>query len=95
MFVPGQGKGIFVHRGSGDTLHAYVKFSRLLEWFDDLGRIVAEFEGWAPAITKLITESYMEPVFRPHYALLAEHRWGTGSGRDPGRRRRAPHAAQR
>lgn len=75
MFAPGQGKGIFAHRESGGTLHAYVEFSRPLEWFDDLGRIVGEFEGWAPEITKLITESDTEPVFRPHYALPAEHRW--------------------
>jgi 2-polyprenyl-6-methoxyphenol hydroxylase-like FAD-dependent oxidoreductase len=75
MFAPGQGKGIFAHRESGDTLHAYVEFSRPLEWFDDLGRIAGEFEGWAPELTKLITESDTEPVFRPHYALPSEHRW--------------------
>ncbi|RDI35021.1 FAD-dependent oxidoreductase [Lentzea flaviverrucosa] len=75
MFAPGQGKGIFAHRESGGTLHAYVEFSRPLEWFDDLGRIVGEFEGWAPEITKLITESDTEPVFRPHYALPSGHRW--------------------
>ncbi|MEV6711100.1 NAD(P)/FAD-dependent oxidoreductase [Lentzea sp. NPDC051208] len=75
MFAPGQGKGIFAHRESGGTLHAYVEFSRPLEWFDDLGRIAGEFEGWAPELTKLITESDTEPVFRPHYALPPEHRW--------------------
>lgn len=75
MFVPAQGKGIFAHRESGATLHAYVEFTRPLEWFDDLGRIPAEFEGWAPELTALITESDTEPVFRPHYALPSEHRW--------------------
>lgn len=75
MFAPGKGKGIFAHRESGGTLHAYVEFSRPLEWFDDLGRITGEFEGWAPELTKLITESDTEPVFRPHYALPPEHRW--------------------
>lgn len=75
MFAPGQGKGIFAHREAGGVLHAYVEFSRPLEWFGDLGHIMAEFEGWAPELTALITESDTEPVFRPHYALPSEHRW--------------------
>ncbi|GGM72222.1 monooxygenase [Lentzea pudingi] len=75
MFAPGQGKGIFAHRESGGVLHAYVEFNRPLEWFGDLGHITAEFEGWAPELTALITESDTEPVFRPHYALPSEHRW--------------------
>ncbi|SDP36424.1 FAD-dependent oxidoreductase [Lentzea jiangxiensis] len=75
MIVPSQGKGIFAHRESGGTLHAYVEFTRPLEWFDDLGRIAAEFEGWAPELTALITESDTEPVFRPHHALPSGHRW--------------------
>jgi 2-polyprenyl-6-methoxyphenol hydroxylase-like FAD-dependent oxidoreductase len=75
MFAPGQGKGIFAHREAGDTLHAYVEFNRPLDWFDDPAKIVAEFEGWTPELTALITESDTEPVFRPHYALPAGHRW--------------------
>ncbi|MFD9699841.1 FAD-dependent oxidoreductase [Lentzea sp. NPDC059081] len=80
MFSPGQGKGIFGHREAGDTLHAYVEFSRPLEWFDDLDvtdpqRVAAEFEGWAPELTALITETDTVPVFRPHYTLPAGHRW--------------------
>ncbi|HEX7307104.1 NAD(P)/FAD-dependent oxidoreductase [Lentzea sp.] len=80
MFSPARGKGIFGHREAGDTLHAYVEFQRPLEWFDgfdvtDPRRVAAEFEGWAPELTALITETDTVPVFRPHYALPAGHRW--------------------
>lgn len=75
MFAPGRGKGIHAHREAGGVLHAYVEFTRPLEWFGDLGHITAEFDGWAPELTALITESDTAPVFRPHYALPSEHRW--------------------
>jgi 2-polyprenyl-6-methoxyphenol hydroxylase-like FAD-dependent oxidoreductase len=80
MFAPSQGKAIFAHRESGDTLHAYVELSRPLDWFDtvdvtDPGRIAREFEGWAPELTALITETDTVPVLRPHHALPGEIRW--------------------
>ncbi|MDT7783787.1 MAG: hypothetical protein QOF58_2206 [Pseudonocardiales bacterium] len=80
MFAPSEGKGIFAHRERGDTLHAYVEFSRPLEWFGtidvtDPRQIAAEFEGWAPELTALITESDTTPIFRPHYTLPRGHRW--------------------
>ncbi|MEV0266210.1 NAD(P)/FAD-dependent oxidoreductase [Streptomyces sp. NPDC050617] len=40
-----------------------------------LTRIAAEFDGWAPALTALITESDTTPVLRPHNALPGGHRW--------------------
>ncbi|GAB2808340.1 FAD-dependent oxidoreductase [Lentzea nigeriaca] len=80
MFAPGQGKGIFAHRERGDTLHAYVEFNRPLEWFDgidvtDPAQVVREFEGWAPELTALISETDTTPVFRPHYRLPSGLRW--------------------
>ncbi|NGY66060.1 FAD-dependent monooxygenase [Lentzea sp. NEAU-D13] len=80
MFVPGEGKGIFAHREAGGVLHAYVEFSRPLDWFDDIdvtdrARVAREFEGWAPELTALITESDTVPLLRPHYALPTGHRW--------------------
>jgi 2-polyprenyl-6-methoxyphenol hydroxylase-like FAD-dependent oxidoreductase len=85
MFAPGQGQAIFGHREAGSTLHAYVEFTRPLDWFDtvdvtDPTRVAAEFEGWAPELTALITESDTTPVFRPHYTLPAGHRWGRVPG---------------
>jgi 2-polyprenyl-6-methoxyphenol hydroxylase-like FAD-dependent oxidoreductase len=79
MFSPNQGKAIFAHRESGDTLHAYVEFVRPLEWFDfdvtDAQRVAQEFEGWAPELTALITECDAPPVLRPHYMLPDGTRW--------------------
>ncbi|GGN04708.1 FAD-dependent oxidoreductase [Streptomyces fuscichromogenes] len=39
------------------------------------GRIAAEFAGWAPELTALITDADTAPVLRPLYTLPAEHRW--------------------
>ncbi|MER5792039.1 NAD(P)/FAD-dependent oxidoreductase [Streptomyces sp. NPDC001980] len=38
-------------------------------------RIAAEFDGWAPELTALITDADTAPVLRPLHTLLAEHRW--------------------
>lgn len=39
------------------------------------GRIAAEFDGWAPELTALITDADTAPVLRPLYTLPDEHRW--------------------
>ncbi|GAA3822075.1 NAD(P)/FAD-dependent oxidoreductase [Streptomyces coacervatus] len=84
MIAPSPGKEIFAHRESGDTLHMYVALSRPQDWFAAIdftdaaaatARIAAEFEGWAPELTALITDSDTPPVLRPHYALPTGHRW--------------------
>ncbi|RPE42813.1 2-polyprenyl-6-methoxyphenol hydroxylase-like FAD-dependent oxidoreductase [Streptomyces sp. Ag109_O5-1] len=84
MIAPSPGKEIFAHRESGDTLHTYVALSRPLDWFAAVdftdaaaatARIAAEFDGWAPALTALITDGDTAPVLRPHHALPAGHRW--------------------
>ncbi|MFJ2920213.1 FAD-dependent oxidoreductase [Streptomyces sp. NPDC087307] len=84
MIVPAQGKEIFAHRESGDTLHAYVGLAKPQEWFDAIDftdaaaatqRIAREFDGWAPELTALITDSDTAPVLRPYYALPTGHRW--------------------
>ncbi|AZQ35611.1 FAD-dependent monooxygenase [Streptomyces cyaneochromogenes] len=84
MIAPSPGKEIFAHRESGDTLHAYVMLSRPLDWFAAVdftdaaaatARIAAEFEGWAPELTALITDGDTAPVLRPHYALPTGLRW--------------------
>ncbi|MEE1839589.1 MULTISPECIES: NAD(P)/FAD-dependent oxidoreductase [unclassified Streptomyces] len=84
MIVPAQGKEIFAHRESGDTLHAYVGLAKPREWFDAIDftdaaaatqRIAREFDGWAPELTALIIDSDTAPVLRPYYALPTGHRW--------------------
>ncbi|WP_033287959.1 FAD-dependent oxidoreductase [Amycolatopsis jejuensis] len=84
LMTPSPGKAIQAHRETGGTLHAYVVLVRPLDWFAAIdftdpaavaARVVAEFDGWAPELTALITESDTTPVFRPHYTLPAGHRW--------------------
>ena len=82
-------EAINAHRESGDTLHAYVSLTRPLDWFAAVdftdpaaaaARIAAEFDGWAPELTALITGTDTAPVLRPHYALPAGLRWARVPG---------------
>ncbi|MFD4251404.1 FAD-dependent oxidoreductase [Amycolatopsis thermoflava] len=75
---------IFAHRERGDTLHGYIELTRPLDWFAAVdfadpaaatARIAREFDGWAPELMALITDSDTAPVLRPHHALPAGHRW--------------------
>jgi 2-polyprenyl-6-methoxyphenol hydroxylase-like FAD-dependent oxidoreductase len=84
MFAPAPGKGIFAHREAGSILHAYVQLNRPVEWFAGVdfsdaaaatARIAAEFDGWAPALTALITDGDTAPVLRTINALPVGHQW--------------------
>lgn len=89
MGAPAPGKAIMAHRESGDTLHTYALLTAPLAWFaaidfDDataaVARVAGEFEGWAPALTALITDSDVAPVHRPFFALPPGLRWGRVPG---------------
>lgn len=84
MYAPTPGKTIVAHREAGGVLHTYVQLNRDAEWVAGIdfrntaaatARIAAEFEGWAPEITALITESETVPVPRMINTLPVEHRW--------------------
>ncbi|WP_225731507.1 MULTISPECIES: NAD(P)/FAD-dependent oxidoreductase [unclassified Nocardia] len=83
LIAPAPGKGIQAHRESGETLHTYVALSKPRSWFAAIdftdpaavARIAGEFDGWAPELTALITESDTTPVLRPLNTLPIEHRW--------------------
>jgi 2-polyprenyl-6-methoxyphenol hydroxylase-like FAD-dependent oxidoreductase len=84
MYAFAPGKGIVAHREAGGVLHAYVELNRPAEWvasidFADVPaattRIAAEFDGWAPELTALITNGDTAPVSRPIHALPDAHRW--------------------
>ncbi len=84
MMAPARHQGIFAHRERGDTLHTYVSLTRPLDWFDTIdftdpaaatARVAAEFDGWAPELTALITDGDTPPVLRPHYTLPVGDRW--------------------
>ncbi len=78
------GKGIVAHREAGGVLHTYVELNRPAEWvasidFTDApaaaARVAAEFDGWAPELTALITDGETAPLPRMIYALPDGHRW--------------------
>jgi 2-polyprenyl-6-methoxyphenol hydroxylase-like FAD-dependent oxidoreductase len=84
LFSVEPGKGILAHRESGGNLHTYVILAKPQDWFaridftdaDAAGaRIVAEFDGWAPELTALITDGETAPVLRPLNTLPPGHRW--------------------
>jgi 2-polyprenyl-6-methoxyphenol hydroxylase-like FAD-dependent oxidoreductase len=84
LFALAPGKGIIVHRETDGVLHTYVALTRPKEWIAgiDFGnpkaakaRVAAEFEGWAPALTALITDGETAFVPRPVHALPVGHRW--------------------
>ena len=82
LFALAPGKGIFAHREPGNVLHGYIALNRSLEWVADITRakLAAEFEGWAPELTALITDSDAAPVPRPIHALPIGHRWDRVAG---------------
>jgi 2-polyprenyl-6-methoxyphenol hydroxylase-like FAD-dependent oxidoreductase len=78
------GKGIMVHRYADGTVRGYVALNKAEAWtrsidVDDarasLADIARQFEGWAPHLTAFITDSEIDPVLRPIYALPVDHRW--------------------
>ncbi|WP_288049604.1 NAD(P)/FAD-dependent oxidoreductase [Nocardia sp.] len=84
MYALTPGKGIVAHREAGDILHTYVELNRPAEWIADIdftdataarARIAAEFDGWAPELTALITDGETAPVPRMIHTLPAAHRW--------------------
>jgi 2-polyprenyl-6-methoxyphenol hydroxylase-like FAD-dependent oxidoreductase len=84
MFAFEPGKGITAHRESGATLHTYAQLVRPPEWLEGIdftdpaaatARVAREFDGWAPELTALITDTDTAPVPRPIHALPLEHRW--------------------
>jgi 2-polyprenyl-6-methoxyphenol hydroxylase-like FAD-dependent oxidoreductase len=84
MYALTPGKGIVAHREAGDILHTYVELNRSAEWvagidFTDApaarAAVAAEFSGWAPELTALITDGETAPVPRMIYSLPDGHRW--------------------
>jgi 2-polyprenyl-6-methoxyphenol hydroxylase-like FAD-dependent oxidoreductase len=78
------GKGIVAHREAGNILHTYVELNRSAEWIADIdftnaaavtARVAAEFDGWAPELTALITDGETAPVARMIHTLPDRHRW--------------------
>ncbi|NBH04017.1 NAD(P)/FAD-dependent oxidoreductase [Amycolatopsis sp. SID8362] len=86
LFALAPGKGILAHRESGGTLHAYTQLRQPEDWLAGLGpaeltaRVAAEFDGWAPELTALITASDTPPVLRRLHTLPPGHHWARVPG---------------
>ncbi|BCL33117.1 FAD-dependent oxidoreductase [Streptomyces aurantiacus] len=84
MYALSPGKGIIAHREAGNVLHTYVELNRSAEWIAGIdftdpaaatARVAAEFDGWAPELTALITDGETAPVARMIHTLPDGHRW--------------------
>ena len=84
MMALAPGRGILAHRHANGSLHTYAALNKPEDWgahldFSDpaatLARVAAEFNGWAPELTALITDGETDPVLRLLHALPVEHRW--------------------
>ena len=89
MYALTPGKGIVAHREAGNVLHTYVQLKCSAGWIDAIdfanptaaaAQVAAEFNGWAPVLTALITEGDVPPIPRMIYALPNEHRWDRTPG---------------
>ena len=78
------GKGIMVHRYPDGTARGYVALNKPADWigsidFGDtragLAQVAEQFEGFAPHLTAFITDSDIDPLLRPIYALPVNYRW--------------------
>ncbi|MFE9636349.1 FAD-dependent oxidoreductase [Streptomyces sp. NPDC006463] len=84
LFALAPGRGLLAHREGGGTLHTYAQLKKPQDWFASLDatdaaaltvRVAKEFDGWAPELTALITDSDTPPALRPIFTLPAGHSW--------------------
>jgi 2-polyprenyl-6-methoxyphenol hydroxylase-like FAD-dependent oxidoreductase len=89
LFALVPGKGILAHREPGGVLHVYVALAKPQEWSADIdfttsarvtAQVAAEFTGWAPELTALITDGETAPTLRAVSALPIGHRWDRVAG---------------
>ncbi|NVJ19690.1 FAD-dependent monooxygenase [Myxococcus sp. AM011] len=89
LYALAPGKGIVAHRETNGVLHTYVALTRPKEWISGIdftdpkvakARVAAEFDGWAPELTALITDGETAPVLRMVHALPPGHRWARVPG---------------
>jgi 2-polyprenyl-6-methoxyphenol hydroxylase-like FAD-dependent oxidoreductase len=87
LFALAPGKGILAHREGGGTLHTYTQLVKPREWLAGItnpatvtDRVAEEFDGWAPELTALITDSDTPPVLRRLFTLPDAHRWDRAPG---------------
>ncbi|MEV0414995.1 NAD(P)/FAD-dependent oxidoreductase [Streptomyces sp. NPDC050448] len=83
LFAVTAGKGILGHREADAVLHTYVALNKPQEWIAAIlaspetaaAKVAAEFSGWAPELTALITDGETALAPRPISALPIGHCW--------------------
>ncbi|MFF4355102.1 FAD-dependent oxidoreductase [Streptomyces sp. NPDC001530] len=83
LFAVTAGKGILGHREADAVLHTYVALNKPQDWITATlaspetaaAQVAAEFTGWAPELTALITDGETALAPRPINALPIGHRW--------------------
>ncbi|KOV82469.1 NAD(P)/FAD-dependent oxidoreductase [Nocardia sp. NRRL S-836] len=86
LFALAPGKGLVAHRERAGTLHTYAQLVKPEDWLADADaaavteRVAAEFAGWAPELTALVTATDTPPVLRRLHTLPAGHRWDRTPG---------------
>ncbi|MFE2972852.1 FAD-dependent oxidoreductase [Streptomyces sp. NPDC059340] len=83
LFAVTAGKGILGHREADAVLHIYVALNKPQDWITvtlaspetAAAQVAAEFTGWAPELTALITDGETALAPRPINALPIGHRW--------------------
>lgn len=78
------GRGLMAQREPGNVIHTYVGLRKPEGWTDSVGtydqaeiltRTAAEFDGWAPELTALVTDTDTAPVLRAINILPVGIRW--------------------
>lgn len=83
LFAVTAGKGILGHREANAVLHTYVALNKPQDWIAAIvaspetaaAQVAAEFAGWAPELTALITDGETALAPRPISALPIGHCW--------------------
>ncbi|MBF6062031.1 FAD-dependent monooxygenase [Nocardia terpenica] len=84
LIATARDRSINAQRERGATLHTYAILTKPQDWFAAIdftdpdtatARVAREFDGWAPELTALITDSDTPPVLRPIFTLPIGHRW--------------------
>lgn len=73
MYALTPGRGIVAHREAGGVVHAYVQMQCPEDF--DTACVADQFEGWAPELTALVTDSDTVPVTRRIYACPDGYPW--------------------
>lgn len=73
MYALTPGRGIVAHREAGNVVHTYVQLNCPEDF--DIASVADEFQGWAPELTALITDSDTAPVTRRIYACPDGYPW--------------------